>query len=137
MRRRRGATRGLAALERLKRNPVCAGDDLAEGGPGVRFTVMRDGREEPAFAVRFDGSVHAWLNRCGHIPVELDWQPGRFFDDSGLYLICATHGALYDPASGRCVGGRCNGRGLVAVSVVEDGGEVFLVEEGGERGGRQ
>jgi len=121
----------------LKRNPVCAGDDLAEGGPGVRFTVTRDGREEPAFAVRFDGGVHAWLNRCGHIPVELDWQPGRFFDDSGLYLICATHGALYDPASGRCVGGRCNGRGLVAVPVVEDGGEVFLVEEGGERGGRQ
>ena len=51
--------------------------------------------EAAAFAVRFRGRVRAFLNRCGHLPVELDWEEGRFFDASGLYLICATHGALY------------------------------------------
>jgi phosphoglycolate phosphatase len=61
--------------------------------------------EEPAFAVRFRGRVAAYLNRCGHVPVELDWQPNEFFDDSKLYLICATHGALVFP-SRRSLSGR-------------------------------
>jgi nitrite reductase/ring-hydroxylating ferredoxin subunit len=47
-------------------------------------------------------------------------------------LICATHGALYAPDSGRCLGGRCNGKGLEAVAVVEHDGQVLLIEEGGE-----
>ncbi|KAF0163627.1 MAG: ferredoxin subunit of nitrite reductase and ring-hydroxylating dioxygenase [Rhodocyclaceae bacterium] len=122
----------MAAAAGLNPHPICASEDLAEGGPGVRFTLDRQGVCEPAFAVRFGGRVHAYLNRCAHLSVELDWQPGQFFDHSGLYLICATHGALYAPDSGRCIGGRCNGKGLNPVTVVEDGGQVFLIEEGRE-----
>lgn len=122
----------MAASAELSRRLLCAGSALIDGGAGLRFTVQRQGVSEPAFAVRFRGRVAAYLNRCGHIPVEVDWQHGEFFDDSGLYLICATHGALYAPDSGRCVGGRCNGNGLVALPVVEDGGQVFLIEEGGQ-----
>ena len=96
----------------------------------MRFEVEHCGVAAPAFAVRFRGRVHAYLNRCGHLPVELDWQHGEFFDISGLYLICATHGALYAPETGRCLGGRCNGKGLVAVEVSEHDGCVFLIEEG-------
>ena len=121
----------------MKRHPVCACVDLSDGGPGVRFEVAHCGGVSPAFAVRFRGRVHAYLNRCGHLPVELDWQHGEFFDISGLYLICATHGALYAPETGRCLGGRCNGKGLVALEVVEDDGQIFVVEEGGERVGQQ
>ena len=119
------------------RRLLCASDDLVEGGVGLRFSVDRLGRSEPAFAVRFRGEVRAYLNRCGHVPVELDWQQGEFFDSSGLYLICATHGALYAPDTGRCLGGRCNGKGLVAVSVTEHDGWVVLNEEGGQGVGRQ
>jgi nitrite reductase/ring-hydroxylating ferredoxin subunit len=60
------------------------------------------------------------------VPVELDWQHGEFFDDSKLYLICATHGALYAPESGHCLGGRCNGKGLEPVSVIERDGLIYL-----------
>ena len=127
----------MAAAAGLKRRRICASGELVEGGPGLRFTVTRRGNEEAAFAVRFRGRVHAFLNRCGHVPVELDWQHGEFFDISGLYLICATHGALYAPETGRCLGGRCNGKGLVALEVVEDDGQIFVVEEGGERVGQQ
>lgn len=116
----------------MNRRLICASEALVEGGQGVRFTLDRQGVGEPAFAVRFDGRVHAYLNRCAHLSVELDWQPGQFFDHSGLYLICATHGALYAPDSGRCLGGRCNGKGLNPVTVIEDGGQVFLIEEGRE-----
>lgn len=84
----------------------------------------------PAFAIRFRGHVYGYLNRCGHVPVELDWKPGEFYDLSGLYLICATHGALFDPATGACLGGRCNGRGLDALRMVEENGDVYLIQEG-------
>ncbi|PIX75037.1 MAG: (2Fe-2S)-binding protein, partial [Rhodocyclales bacterium CG_4_10_14_3_um_filter_68_10] len=84
---------------------ICASSDLVEGGPGVRFQVQEGEGLAAAFAIRWRGRVRAWLNRCAHIGVELDWMPGRFHDDSGLYLICSTHGALYQPDSGRCAGG--------------------------------
>jgi nitrite reductase/ring-hydroxylating ferredoxin subunit len=119
----------------LKGRRICASGELIEGGPGQRFSVMRSGEQTEAFAVRFRGRVHAFLNRCGHVSVELDWQQGEFFDSSGLYLICATHGALYAPDSGRCLGGRCNGKGLDPVSVAEDDGWIVLTEEGGQGGG--
>ena len=121
----------------MNKRHVCAGEALADGGPGVRFEVDRGGVATAAFAVRFRGRVHAYLNRCGHLPVELDWQQGEFFDISVLYLICATHGALYAPETGRCLGGRCNGKGLVALEMLENDGQIFVVEEGGERVGRQ
>lgn len=115
----------MAAGERL----ICASEALVDGGAGVRFTVARDGREEPAFAIRFHGKAHAYFNRCGHVPVELDWQHGEFFDDSKLYLICATHGALYAPENGHCLGGRCNGRGLEAIPVTERDGHIYLIPD--------
>ena len=115
----------MARRERL----ICAASDLPEQGRGVRFELIRHDQPQQAFVVRFDGQPRAFLNQCGHVPVELDWQEGEFFDDSRLYLICSTHGALYHPASGACVGGRCAGRGLISVPVVERDGHVYLMEE--------
>ena len=105
---------------------ICAGSDLLEGGAGVRFTLAR-GVHAPlqAFAVRHAGRVSAFLNQCAHVPVELDWQPGEFFDDERRFLVCATHGAQYDPGDGRCAGGPCRGRGLRPVPCYESGGSVF------------
>lgn len=114
----------MAACERL----ICASADLVDGGDGVRFAVSRPEGQVPAFAIRFRGRVHAYVNRCGHVPMEIDWQAGRFFDYSGLYLICGTHGALYAPESGACVGGRCNGKGLRPLAVSEREGCVYLNE---------
>ena len=105
---------------------ICLAGDIAEAGKGVRFKVNRYGREVPAFVIRFRGLVHAYVNECGHVPAELDWQPGEFFDDSKLYLICSIHGALYAPESGRCLGGRCQGKGLKPLGVQEINGQIFL-----------
>lgn len=105
---------------------ICASTMLSDGGCGVRFIATYRGREEPAFVVRYQGRVFSYLNRCGHVPVELDWQHNQFFDESKIYLICATHGALYSPESGRCLGGRCNGNGLVPLCVEERDGAVYF-----------
>lgn len=105
---------------------ICPKSAVEESGRGVRFEVERKGERLPAFVVRYAGCCHAYLNQCAHVPVELDFRPGEFFDDSGLYLICATHGALYAPDTGACLGGPCKGRGLVKLPVVEENGFVYL-----------
>ena len=108
---------------------ICASEAVKESGAGFRFTLMRYGREAPAFVIRYQGRVYGYLNQCGHVPAELDWQPGEFFDDSKLYLICSIHGALYAPDTGRCLGGRCQGRGLKPLVMHEIDGQIFLEQD--------
>jgi nitrite reductase/ring-hydroxylating ferredoxin subunit len=107
---------------------ICASADLVDSGDGVRFEVRLGADPEPAFAVRYEGRVHAYLNRCAHMPMELDWKPGKFFDSEGLLLICSTHGAIYAPETGRCLGGPCEGR-LVPVPVEERDGKIIVKEK--------
>jgi nitrite reductase/ring-hydroxylating ferredoxin subunit len=115
----------VAQVERLI-GPSAA---LADGGPGLRFEVRRGGETLPAFAIRFGGIVRAYVNECQHQCTELDWNPGEFFDAERLYLICATHGALYEPHSGICVDGPCRGAHLATIAVAEHDGGIYCSEE--------
>jgi nitrite reductase/ring-hydroxylating ferredoxin subunit len=107
---------------------ICASDAVAEAGPGVRFKVDLNGAPTSAFVIRYDGRVYAYMNSCAHIPVELDWMEGEFFDKAGLYLICSTHGATYEPDTGHCIMGPCKGQHLLAVPVEERDGNVYFIE---------
>lgn len=113
----------MAACERL----ICLSRALAEGGRGVRFEVEYFGETAPAFAVRAGGRVHGYLNRCAHVAMQLDWREGEFFDAEGRDLICSTHGAAYEAASGRCLGGPCNGTPLVKLALEERDGMVYFM----------
>lgn len=104
-------------------NPLCNSRDLVDGGRAVSFDVNYAGQTCRAFAVRYRGQVHAYLNRCAHVAMEMDWQPDRFFDDSARWLLCATHGAVYEPDTGECRGGPCRG-GLFKIEVLEHDGVV-------------
>ena len=104
--------------------PICDSTALIEGGKGVRFTVTAGGADATGFVVRFRGAVYGYLNRCAHVPIELDWAEGEFFESSGLYLMCATHGAIYAPESGRCEGGPCRGGKLRPIAVTELNGHI-------------
>jgi nitrite reductase/ring-hydroxylating ferredoxin subunit len=114
----------MAARERLIANSGA----LVDGGPGLRFAIGRPGAEVAAFAIRFRGRVHAFVNSCAHQDVELDWLPGIFFDDEGEHLVCAMHGARYAPDTGCCVDGPCRGARLTRVAVRErtDDGAIVL-----------
>lgn len=114
----------MVARERL----ICSSAALIDSGEGVRFEVELGGETVPAFAVRYEGQVHAYLNRCAHQPMELDWKPGRFFDTEGLLLVCSTHGAEYAPDTGACLAGPCSGA-LARLAVRERGGCVYLTEQ--------
>jgi nitrite reductase/ring-hydroxylating ferredoxin subunit len=102
---------------------LCNSGDLVDGGLAVPFDVVYGGQTCRAFAIRYAGRVHAYLNRCTHVAMELDWQPNHVFDDSGRWLLCGTHGAAYEPASGACAGGPCRG-GLVKIALTERDGVV-------------
>jgi len=104
---------------------ICESDVLQEGGKGVRFPVIAGGEKTTGFVVRYDGVVRGYLNRCAHVPIELDWNEGDFFESSGLYLMCSTHGAIYLPESGHCAGGPCRGGRLRTINVFENDGRIF------------
>lgn len=122
----------------LSWRPVCASDSLADGGEGARFVWPRRPAyrgatvvDEPGFVVRHAGVARAYLNRCAHAPVEMDWPAGRFFDESGLYLVCASHGATYRPEDGLCVAGPCRGKRLQPLVVRESAGRVWVAFQNG------
>ena len=102
---------------------LCNVADLVEGSDAVPFDVQYGGQTCRGFAIRFEGQPHAYLNRCSHVAMELDFQPNRIFDDTGQWLLCATHGAAYEPSSGACAGGPCKG-GLVKIDMKEINGVV-------------
>ena len=103
--------------------PLCQSADLKDSGLAVPFDVAYAGQTCRAFAVRFEGQVQAYLNRCTHVAMEMDYQPDRFFDVEGRWLMCATHGATYAPDTGECMGGPCRG-GLVKIPLTETQGVV-------------
>ena len=99
--------------------PLCPAADLLERGQAKVFDVLLWGQAARAFVMRFDGGLVGYVNRCAHVPVELDWQPGEFLDRDQRVIVCAVHGATYDPLDGRCVGGPCGRGKLMALSCAE------------------
>jgi nitrite reductase/ring-hydroxylating ferredoxin subunit len=104
---------------------ICDSSALVDGGEGVRFPVAVFGEAAVGFVVRFRGEPYAYLNRCAHVPMELDWVQGQFFEASGEFLMCATHGAIYRPETGACAGGPCRGGKLRPITVREADGKVY------------
>jgi nitrite reductase/ring-hydroxylating ferredoxin subunit len=113
------------AGERGAAQPLCASAELAERGDAVVFDVLQYREPARAFALRIDGRVVAYLNRCAHVPAEMDWQPGQFLDSDRQFILCSIHGAAYEPASGRCVGGPCGRGRLLSIAVEEREGQVY------------
>jgi nitrite reductase/ring-hydroxylating ferredoxin subunit len=114
----------VADSERL----ICVATDLQDGGKGVRFCLAWGTKSLPAFVIRSQGKVHAYLNNCPHQGTELDWQEGEFFDESKLYLMCATHGAAFFPDTGYCCGGPCRGRSLTKIPIEERDEHIYWLE---------
>ncbi len=104
---------------------VCASAELEEAGQACVFDVLLWRRPARAFALRFEGRVVAYMNRCAHVPTEMDWRPGEFLDDERRFILCTMHGAAYEPGTGRCIAGPCKGERLMPVDVVERDGQVY------------
>ncbi|MFM8900402.1 MAG: Rieske (2Fe-2S) protein [Burkholderiales bacterium] len=104
---------------------LCASEDLQERGKAITFDVLHYREPARAFALRFEGQVVAYLNRCVHVPTEMDWQDGEFLDMDRQFIMCSIHGAMYEPDTGRCAGGPCGRGKLTALQVQEKEGQVY------------
>jgi nitrite reductase/ring-hydroxylating ferredoxin subunit len=107
------------------REVLCPSAELVERGLAFVWDVVQWRQPARAFVLRFDGALRAYLNRCVHVPTEMDWQPGEFLDMDKRWILCSIHGAMYEPADGRCVGGPCGRGRLTPLRVEEEGGQVY------------
>lgn len=98
-------------------------EDVPDGGLiGIEDAVPGDGTQA-LILYRAGSRVKAWCNVCPHAGRRLDWAPGQFLRSRDGGLVCAVHGATFDPASGECTAGPCRGQALLAVAVeVREGG---------------
>jgi nitrite reductase/ring-hydroxylating ferredoxin subunit len=105
------ATRGiLFAMSTTE--PQLIASALADGGLAAMFAAP--------------GGVHGYLNQCPHAGGPLDFE-GQVLESSGRFLMCARHGAIFEPDTGKCVGGPCRGARLTPLAVHEKAdGSVWL-----------
>jgi nitrite reductase/ring-hydroxylating ferredoxin subunit len=96
-----------------------------EHGTSKKFTMRRGGRDLEALLVNYQGNHFAYVNRCPHTGITLDWVNNQFFSSDNRYLMCATHGAAFEPPSGECIWGPCVGLSLQSMPIEIDGGQIY------------
>jgi nitrite reductase/ring-hydroxylating ferredoxin subunit len=107
-----------------KRQLVGQIGELAHG-ESKKFTLRCGGIGVEAFLISYEGNLHAYLNRCRHIALSLDWLDNQFFSEDKRFLICANHGATYEPKTGECIWGPCAGASLQGVPLEIEGQKIF------------
>lgn len=108
---------------------ILPSDELQELGPGFCFQVKKDGRLWPAFAVRYQGVARAYLNVCAHVGLRLNGDKNQFFGDGNDSLICRSHGAIYQPDTGECTSGPCQGYSLIKLEISERDGSIYFQDK--------
>ena len=72
--------------------------------------------------------MQAYVNRCPHQGHPLDLRPEAFLTPDGSLILCSSHGALFEMATGLCVAGPCAGQSLKRVPILIEAGLVVLGE---------
>ncbi|HXG53692.1 MAG TPA: Rieske 2Fe-2S domain-containing protein [candidate division Zixibacteria bacterium] len=117
--------RRMRLESRLGRRVVARVEEVAPGTV-KKFWLICEKYRVDGFVVNDGGEFHAYVNRCRHMPTPLDFVRDEFFSADGRHLMCYTHGALYEPATGFCVSGPCQGQSLYRLPVTVDRGEVLV-----------
>ncbi|MBU6469828.1 MAG: Rieske (2Fe-2S) protein [Gammaproteobacteria bacterium] len=119
-------------MPKALRRVICPLSELPAPGargfsrPGARFP-------DEYFVVRHGDALRAYRNICPHAGNGLNWKEDAFLTRDKTLIMCAAHGALFNPESGVCVAGPCVGRALQAVPVkIEDGMVVACLEGAAE-----
>ncbi|HAV62617.1 MAG TPA: Rieske (2Fe-2S) protein [Verrucomicrobiales bacterium] len=109
---------------------ICPADGLLQGS-AVKFQFRCEGIPFEGFVVRVGDQIFAYENRCRHLPLPLDHEANRFFTTDGAHLVCSSHGAIYEPSTGLCVRGPCEGARLKKLEASLQNGNVVVLVPGG------
>lgn len=113
-----------AMKNRCKRKLVARVGELTHGQT-KKFTLRRGRRDCEAMLLNYRGDLYAYVNRCPHVGITLDWVDNRFFTVDERYLMCANHGAVFEPPTGECIWGPCVGASLESLALDIRGEKVF------------
>lgn len=86
-----------------------------------------DGSRIGVMVIRQGDDVFVYENNCPHIGAPLDFEPGEFLDLDREFIICSTHGALFQINDGYCVSGPCMGDHLTPIKAQVRDGEVYAI----------
>ena len=81
------------------------------------------------FVVQVADGVRAYVNRCAHLDLPLNYLPDEFLTYDRCLIQCTMHGAVFEKETGFCVAGPCMGRSLIALRVRIESDWVLLAEE--------
>jgi nitrite reductase/ring-hydroxylating ferredoxin subunit len=95
----------------------------------AKFRFRREGIMRDGFVALFEGKVVVYENICRHLPITIDYGDNRFFTGDGKNIICQTHGAVYEPLTGLCFQGPCEGSSLFKVPFENRDGAIFIESE--------
>jgi nitrite reductase/ring-hydroxylating ferredoxin subunit len=102
---------------------LCRLDEIPDGG-SKGFVLGEGDWPLRGLLVRLGDTVRAYVNQCPHAGHRLNFHPDRFLTPDGRLILCLSHGAMFDKASGICVAGPCAGESLKTIPVVVTAGEV-------------
>lgn len=122
-----GKSLHMAVSPESQTHPLCALDEMPVASArevtlstasGMRYLVL----------FRVADGVRAYLNCCPHQGRSLSYAPDQFLFDKDGRLVCPHHGACFEPDSGHCVSGPCQGANLTPVATRVVDGQVLLAE---------
>ena len=106
---------------------LCRIDDLAR--TGAKSVVLGEGADTlDVLVVEKNGARHAYINSCPHQFLPLETFPDHVFTQDKVHLVCSGHGALFEPGTGECVEGPCEGEHLERLQIIEQDGAIYLNE---------
>eukprot|EP00051_Salpingoeca_urceolata_P010778 m.132531 g.132531 ORF g.132531 m.132531 type:complete len:517 (-) comp16850_c0_seq1:109-1659(-) len=95
--------------------------NTAEVNPSIGLSFDKHSTANRVMVVRVnDTEVAAYINRCPHTNVALDWFAGQFLSSDSSEIVCSAHDARFRLEDGLCTSGPCLGESLIPVPTYVD-----------------
>ena|SRR6185369_6262229 len=104
---------------------LCRLDEIPDAA-AKGFTLPDGDGTREIFVVRQGERVYGYVNSCPHVGTPLEFLPDRFLTADSRQILCSTHGARFEIATGRCIAGPCKGRFLAAEPLTIEAGMIVL-----------
>jgi len=115
-------------MPEFERHVICRLAEISD--PGTRgFSLPGAQFPDEYFLVHWYRRVYAYRNLCPHAGRFLNFKPDSFLTRDHTLIICAGHGALFEPESGRCVAGPCVGQALDSMRVTVEDDQVVVYSD--------